>query len=206
VKLHASLKVQNLAWKELYSAEGDLTSAPDSTQRIFSLPGSLFLGSDHLLFVELSLSDPTGKTVSRNFYWVPTTTTTFDWPRTDYTHTPAARHEDLTALAHLPQATVETQAEIVTAGDGREVELHLKNTSGSLAFQIHADVRTAQGELIAPAFWTDNWIELAPGESTTLKAVLPASDTALPTVHVEGWNVAATALTPAVASASHLGK
>ena len=41
-----------------------------------------------------------GKMVSRNFYWVPGTLTTFDWPKTDYTHTPAARHEDLTALAN----------------------------------------------------------------------------------------------------------
>ncbi len=201
-KLHASVKVHNLAWKELYGAEGDLTSAPDSAQRIFSLPGGLFLGSDHLLFVELALADPTGRTVSRNFYWMPTTTTTFDWPRTDYTHTPASRHEDLTALAHLPQAAVQTYAEIETTREGKQVRLHLKNTSDSIAFQIHADVRTAQGELIAPAFWTDNWIELAPGESTTLKAVLPESDAALPTIHVEGWNVAATALTPVLASAS----
>ncbi|HEX4286972.1 MAG TPA: glycosyl hydrolase family 2 [Terracidiphilus sp.] len=200
-KLHASVKVHNLDWKELYAAEADLTSAPDSAQRILALPENLYVGSDHLLFVELSLTDASGKVVSRNFYWVPTTTTTFDWPRTDYTHTPAARHEDLTALAHLTQATVQTHAEIETTNEGRELQLQLKNTSGSLAFQVHADVRTAQGDLIAPIFWSDNWIELAPGDSTTLKAILPDGNAAPPTIHVEGWNIASATLTPTVAAA-----
>ncbi len=73
-KLHASVKVHDLDWKELYATEADLTSAPDSAQRILALPENLYVGSDRLLFVELSLTDASGKVVSHNFYWVPTTT------------------------------------------------------------------------------------------------------------------------------------
>jgi exo-1,4-beta-D-glucosaminidase len=63
--------------------------------------------------------------VSRNFYWVPTTLTTFDWQKTDYTHTPAARHEDLTALTSLPPSKITVRAEIESTPRGRELRLHL---------------------------------------------------------------------------------
>ena len=82
-------------------------AAPDSAQRVFADARAPIRGAERLFFIDLTL-DRRGRarSVSRNFYWVPGTLTTFDWPKTDYTHTPAARHEDLTALANLPQATV----------------------------------------------------------------------------------------------------
>jgi exo-1,4-beta-D-glucosaminidase len=143
--------------------------------------------------------------VSHNFYWVPGTLTAFDWAKTDYTHTPAARHEDLTALAALPQASVQARAEIGNTPRGREIRLHLDNGSAVLAFQLRAAVRTASGGLIAPVFWSDNWIELAPGESSTLTALLPESATETPIVQIEGWNVAAQTITPAAAVAARKG-
>jgi len=63
-------------------------------------------------------------------------------------------------------------------------------------------VRTPSGGLIAPVLWSDNWIELKPGESTTLTAQLPAGDTNTPTVQVDGWNVAPVSLTPTAAVAT----
>ncbi len=110
--LHASVHVYNLAWKELYSAQSPLDAGVDSSQRILSIPESLYSGAERNFFIDLSLADASGKVVSRNFYWIPATLTTFDWSRTDYTHTPAQRHEDLTALTHLPAATITASAEI----------------------------------------------------------------------------------------------
>jgi exo-1,4-beta-D-glucosaminidase len=199
--LRAKVHVYGLSWKELYSADAPVESAPDSAQRVYSLPENLYAGAERVFFIDLSLADSQGKVVSHNFYWVPGTLTTFNWPKTDYTHTPAARYEDLTALANLPAATVQATAEIENTAKGREVRLHLKNSAGGLAFQLHAAVRTASGGLIAPVFWSDNWIELIPGESTTLTAILPESDSAVPQVNIEGWNVAPVTLTPAAAAA-----
>ena len=200
--LHASVQVHGLGWKELYSATTNLDSAADSAQRALVLPQSLFEGAERIFFIDMSLSDASGKVVSRNFYWVPGTLTTFDWQRTDYTHTPAARHEDLTALASLPPAPVKARAEIENTSQGRTVTVHLDNPSGALAFQVHAAVRTANGGLLAPVFWSDNWIELTPGESTTLTALLPEGDSSLPQVQIEGWNIAPITLTPTAAVAS----
>ena len=70
------------------------------------------------------------------------------------------------------------------------------------AEQLRAAVRTSSGGLIAPVLWSDNWIELKPGETTTLTAQLPADDKNTPTVQLDGWNVAPMSLTPTTATAT----
>jgi exo-1,4-beta-D-glucosaminidase len=200
--MHANLHVYSLGWKELYSAQADLESAPDSAQRVFSLPENLYSGAERIFFIDLSLNDATGHLISHNFYWVPGTLTTFNWSQTDFTHTPPARYEDLTELASLPQASVQAHAEVERTARGREIHLYLENHSAALAFQIRAAARTNSGGLIAPVFWSDNWIELIPGESTTLTALLPESETGLPEVQIEGWNVAPLKLTPTTSVAA----
>jgi exo-1,4-beta-D-glucosaminidase len=202
IGLHASVHVHNLAWKELYSTESVVNASDDSTQRVIQIPDGLYAGADRIFFIDLSLTDAAGHEVSRNFYWVPGTLTRFDWERTDYTHTPAERYPDLNALTTLPPATVHSSAEIVTSARGREIHVHLENGSAVLGFQIHAAARTSTGALIAPVFWSDNWIELIPGESATLTALLPQSEAGAPSIQIEGWNVAPVTITPTIAVAA----
>ncbi len=199
--LHASVRVFNLTGKEIYSAQSVVDAAADSAQRVFTIPESLYQGVDRILFVDLTLANASGDEVSRNFYWVPVTLTTFDWQKTDYTHTPAARHEDLTALTHLPPAKLTARAEIENTANGREVRLHLYNSSVELAFQISAAIRTPSGGLIAPVLWSDNWIELIPGESRTLIALLPETLPTDPIVQIEGWNIDSQTIKPTALAA-----
>ncbi len=201
--LRATVHVYGLAWNELYTAQSAVDARPDSAQRVFTVPEKLYAGSEKIFFIDLSLADDKGRVVSHNFYWVPGTLTTFDWEATNYTHTPAARHEDLTALAHIPPAQIDAHAEIENTARGNELHLHLSNRSNALAFQLRAAVRTSSGGLIAPVLWSDNWIELNPGESTTLTAKLPDGDNSTPTVKIDGWNVAPISITPTSAVAAH---
>jgi exo-1,4-beta-D-glucosaminidase len=69
------------------------------------------------------------------------------------------------------------------------------NSSVELAFQISAAIRTPSGGLIAPVFWSDNWIELLPGESRTLTALLPDTASANTIVQISGWNIAPQTIT-----------
>ncbi len=202
--LHASVRVHTLDWKEVYSAERTVDSAPDSTQRIFSIPQNLYAGADRLLFIDLRLLSASGAEVSRNVYWVPATLTTFDWPATDFTHTPALRHEDLNALANLPQAQLKATAELHQTREGREVRVHLENPSAVLAFQVTVAARTPAGGLIAPVLWSDNWVELMPGESITLTGQMLDSVSSTPAVQISGWNVPLKTIDVA-ASAAQLG-
>ncbi len=195
--LHASIRVHGIGWNDLYSTTADVNAGADTAQRIASIPEGLYSGAERIFFIDLTLTDAAGHQLSHNFYWVPGTLTTFDWGRTDYTHTPAERHEDLTALAKLPPAQVESVATIETAAGGRVIHLHLKNSSQALAFQVRAAARTKSGDLIAPVFWSDNWIELTPGEATELTARLPEGAPETPTIYIDGWNVAHASITPA---------
>ncbi len=194
--LHATVHVRNVAWKDLFSAQASIDAAEDSSQIALTIPESLYTDAERTFFIDLSLTDASGKLVSRNFYWVPGTLTSFDWGRTDYTHTPAARHEDLTALSHLPAAKVVAQAAIEKTQSTRTIRLELENPSDALAFQVSAAVRTKTGELIAPVIWSDNWIELAPGEKRELTAVLPESGADDPVVKVDSWNGGSQDVTP----------
>jgi exo-1,4-beta-D-glucosaminidase len=203
--LRASLHVHGLNWKELYSAEATVNAAADSSQRVFLLPDSLISGAERIFFIDLSLTDSAGRPVSRNFYWVPYALTSFDWSRTEYTHTPADRHEDLTALASLPAVHIDATSEIEHISQGSLLRVHLHNTDAALAFQVNAAVRTQSGGLVAPVFWSDNWIELAPGESITLNAQLPEDAPADSTVQIQGWNVAPLTLKPQAATATAQG-
>jgi len=201
--LHASVQVHDLAWKELYRAEAPVDAGEDSSQIVFAIPESLYSGAEKTFFIDLALTDGAGKVVSRNFYWVPGTLTTFDWSRTDYTHTPAARHEDLSALTNLASAKVVAHAEIERTARGRELRLELENSSAALAFQVSAAVRTQSGGLIAPVIWSDNWIELVPGEKRVLTALLPESGADAPTVQIGSWNAGSQTITPKTETGAH---
>jgi len=194
--LHAAVSVHNLDWKPLYSNEANFEAAPDSTQRIFSIPPGTFTGADRILFIDLKLTNDRGEEVSRNFYWVPTTLTSFDYASTDYRYTPAERHENLTALTHLAAATVTAKATVSGKAGARVVTLELENSSPTLAFQLSAATRTAAGDLVAPTVWSDNWISIPPGERRTLRAELPATAPESVVVEISGWNVAEAKLIP----------
>ena len=201
--LHASVSVHNAAWKELYKEEAAVDAGIDSSQIVTTIPESLYSDAERIFFIDLTLTDKAGKVVSRNFYWVPGTLTTFDWGKTDYTHTPASRHEDLTALANLPAAKLVAHAEIEKTARGREVRVELENPSEALAFQVSAAIRTSSGGLIAPVIWSDNWIELVPGEKRVLTALLPESGAEAPTVQIASWNAGAQTIKPTAAATAH---
>jgi len=42
--------------------------------------------------------------------------------------------------------------------------------------------------LIAPVIWSDNWIELVPGEKGVLTAMLPENGADVPVVEIGSWN------------------
>ncbi|MGP8250522.1 MAG: glycoside hydrolase family 2 protein [Terracidiphilus sp.] len=203
--LSANVVVHDIKWKELYHAESTINALADSSQRAFLVPDSLFASGERIFFIDLSLSDASGHLLSRNFYWVPGTLTTFAWDRNEDSHTPPVRYEDLAALTTLPSAAVAAHAEIESGPMGRRITLHLENSSQQLAFQVRAAVRTSTGGLVAPVFWSDNLVEIIPGESETLTALLPDDAPDSPVVDIEGWNIAPATLTPTPGAAALTG-
>jgi exo-1,4-beta-D-glucosaminidase len=186
-RLAVSAKLYDVDLKELFSRESPFTVDADSSQRAISIPDEAFTASSKIYFVDLTLKSESGEIISRNFYWVPATLTTFDWSKTDYTHTPAIQHEDMTELKALPKA--EVKAHLTRGEDGRTIQLRLHNDSKALAFQLAAAARDAHGEDIAPVTWSDNYVELMPGETRVLTATLPSRAPENSVVVLSGWNI-----------------
>lgn len=201
--LRAQVEVHGLPWNALHTAEAAVDAPPDSAQRVLTIPDSLYSGAEKVLLIDLTLSDSARHIVSRNFYWIPSRLSTFDWGHTDHTRTPVAQYEDLTAMAHLPKVQITASAEMEHTASGRTIRLYLRNPSQVLAFQISAAVRTRDGGLVAPVIWSENWVELTPGESETLIAVLPREAPAAIQVQVQGWNITPLSLTPGKAHSVH---
>jgi exo-1,4-beta-D-glucosaminidase len=190
--LQLKVTLYDLHLRQLFSQQLPVTPAADSSLKALTIPEDKFSGASSLQFVELALKNADGEVVSRNFYWVPTKLTEFDWSKTDYTHTPALSHEDLTALRQLPRAEVESSLQVESDG---ALLVRLRNPSRALAFQVSVDAVGADGRDISPMPWSDNYIELMPGETRILTAKPAALETNASVV-VSGWNIPSVTLKP----------
>jgi exo-1,4-beta-D-glucosaminidase len=192
----AEVHLYDLNLKQLFTQQKQIEAAADSSNRVISIPADAFNSGSKVYFADLTLKSAKGETVSHNFYWIPSKPSTFNWAKTDYTHTPDSEHEDMTALLSLPKTTITSRVKITGSPEGRKVELQLQNPSKALAFQVSFAARTKSGDLIAPVFWSDNYIELMPGESRTITAILAKDAPANPDVVLSGWNIPTETLHP----------
>jgi len=96
------------------------------------------------------------------------------------------------ALRQLPKARVESSLEVEADG---ALRVHLHNPSSTLAFQVAVTALGKDGSDISPLPWSDNYIELLPGESRTLLA-RPLNAEPEASIVVSGWNIASTTLKP----------
>lgn len=145
-------------------------------------------------FVKLELRDPAGTLRSQNLYWLSTTP---DIPG------PSGREfgafiaqpkssADFTLLNTLPPVTLETKSAHEAHGGEEWVSATLTNPGPSLAFLVQLAVTKGPGGREAgPSYWDDNYFSLLPGETRTVKAIVPKAELEgkEPTVRVLGWNV-----------------
>ena len=187
--------VYDLDLKELFTQSSSVNAGPDSSVKAIDIPQEVFQTASSTYFIQLELKDAKGTMVSRNFYWVPSKLTEFDWAKTNYTHTPAKTSEDMTALGNLPAAHITATAHT----SGNLIHVRLTNPSTKLAFQITAELKDEHGEKLPRITWSDNYIELMPGEERDLTASIPSGMIAGGgskqveewKVKIEGWNTAA---------------
>ncbi len=161
----------------------------NNSQLAIDIPASAFSSGAQFYFVRLTLGKGDGVTVSRNFYWVPSPLTVFDWAKSTFINTPAKTPAVMTELRKLAPATVD--AKVATEGDSLLV--HLANHSKGLAFQLQVEALDDGGNIIPMLLWNDDFIELMPGDATVLSAGIPASYRGRTMkIKISGWNVAPT--------------
>ena len=122
-------------------------------------------------FLFLKLSDGNDKEVTTNEYFVVTDSDMYDWQKTTWVNTPILAYASYGMLDGLCTKTCELS--VKPAADNT-YEVTVSNPSDKVAFMIGLKAKDQNGELICPAYWSDNYFSLAPGDSRTVTCKTPA--------------------------------
>lgn len=126
-----------------------------------------------VVLVKLELRDSGGQVVSQNFYWL------------------AAETSAYRQLTRMAPANLALSAASQRKGDAVRVvvELQNKGTSAALAIKLTA-ISANDGARVLPAYVSDNYFSLLPGEKRSVEIEYPASTARGETqLAVRGWNL-----------------
>jgi len=188
--LKLTARVFNLDGTQKFSRDATLDAAADSTAKVFELPQIDGLSSAY--FLDLRVTDASGKLVGSNFYWLSTKPETIDWAKSNWYTTPTASYADYTSLAQLPKTKLNVSSRTEKEGVKSITHVTLENPSNSVAFFVRLKVNKGKGgEEILPVVWEDNYVSLLPGEKREITATYRSSElgTAKAEVELKGWNV-----------------
>jgi len=166
-----TVKAFTAANKLLFRKEASLTLGANRVATGLVLdPASL--PTDQLLFLKLELRAD-HSLLSENLYWLP--------PASDTGH----------SLSQLPAAQLKATATEAMVDGETQISVHLTNDGTVAALQSKLTLEErATGALILPAYYSDNYVSLLPGESRDVTVRLPAGTTAAPAkLLLAGWNV-----------------
>lgn len=150
-------------------------SASDHTV-IGSIAEQLNRTPSDVAFVRLVFKDSRGAELVRNFYWLEN----------------PARPAGFTSLDDAPAAAVSVTADADHGRDGLELTVDVENTGEAVALMVHLQVYdTRTGERVLPATFSDNYLNLAGGESSSVRVRLTDEQTRHRTVgvRIDGWKI-----------------
>ena len=147
-------------------------------------------------FIRLQLKDSSGAVVSSNLYWYSTTPDALA-NKSNWYMTATKTYANLTGLNTLATNPGVTALVTRSVAAGTETAtVTLRNTSTTnVAFFVHPEITAGNGgNEVLPVNYSDNYISLWPGESSTITATYQTSDLGgqPPYLRVRGYNVPAT--------------
>jgi hypothetical protein len=166
--------VYSLENKLLLHKEEKKDASADALTDGFQVELSPLLQSEKVVLVSLELRNSSGEVVSRNFYWL------------------GADNASYRRLNRLPAGSIAATAKATRTGETIHVRVELRNTgtTASLANKLTL-LNAADGSRILPAYYSDNYVSLLPGESREIEIEYPAKSAVGPAqVALRGWNLA----------------
>ncbi|MCU1679653.1 MAG: beta-galactosidase [Amycolatopsis sp.] len=128
-------------------------------------------------FARLSLTDSHGAELVRSFYWVEN----------------PSRAKGFASLDDAAPAAVSVDATAQRGRDDLELTVEVENVGDTMALMLHLQVYdTHTGDRILPATFSDNYLNLAPGESSTARVRLSDGQTVRAKdigVRIDGWKI-----------------
>jgi beta-mannosidase len=125
-------------------------------------------------FIKLELNDASGQLLSSNFYWQHVAQDQFE------------------GLMTLPTVTLDAEASARADGDKTVLTVRLQNNTSHVALLSHLQLHQKKsGRRVLPVFYSDNYISLLPGESSTVSIEAATKDLQgdAPLIEVDGYNV-----------------
>jgi exo-1,4-beta-D-glucosaminidase len=180
--------IPDLAQK--YTTSVPVTAVANSSTQVLTIPAVTGLSTSY--FIRLQVKDASGATVSNNLYWYSTTADTFGNKSNWYRTTPK-NYANLTGLNSLPaNPNLNATVSRTISGGQETATITLTNTSSTnLAFFVRPEVTAGNGGAeVVPVTYTDNYLSLWPGESTTVTAVYQTADLGgqAPYLRLRGYN------------------
>ncbi len=169
----ASATVYSLDNKQLLQHSEQKDVAANDVTAAFKLDLAPVMGTNVVL-VKLELKNPSGQVMSDNLYWM------------------APASEFYRQLTRLPAALLGASATSTHAGDTGHIHVKLQNNGTAVALENKLTlVNAADKTRILPAYYSDNYVSLLPGESREIDIEYPAAAAnSEPQVNLRGWSMA----------------
>ena len=174
-----------------YSTQTTLNVPANASTQALTLPA--LTGLSPTYFIRLQLRDSTGGVVSNNVYWQSSSPDVLAGHSTWY-KTAVKSYANLTGLNGLTSNLgVSATASRTISGERQAVTITLRNPSSTnVAFFVRPEVTAGNdGNEVLPVDYSDGYVSLWPGESTTITAAYRTSDLGgqTPFLRVRGYNV-----------------
>ena len=177
-QLSVHAQVFNLSSKLLFERSSTVDAAVNSANNVVRLALEDALTDNPVIFVKLTLTDPTGKQLSQNFYWL------------------AAHDWDYRKLNDMPAVTLQASAVSEIVGNEQHMTVTLTNPSQTSALTTKLTLLDGHdGPRILPAYYSDNYISLLPNEQRTIE-ITYTGDHAHAVVALRGWNITPATVKP----------
>lgn len=170
--LIASVRVTDLTGRELFARAEPVDAKANRATTLPTVPLARLHETAAMLLVTLKLTAKDGAVTSENFYW---------------RGRDAAAHRQLTAMPSV-QLAAKLSPPVIDEDD-RSVSVTLSNPSMTPALNVKLTLRDANGARVLPAFYSDNYVALMPGESRTVIVRSPVAAGQVAAVSLRGWNV-----------------
>ncbi len=167
--------VYSLDNKSLLHHEERKDAAANSATPGFKLELLPLMATDVVL-VKLELHNSAGQLLSDNLYWL------------------GVKSAAYRQLTRLPAANVVASATWSRSGETNRVHVQLQNKGATAALENKLTLMNASDKTrILPAYYSDNYVSLLPGESREIEIEYPASVAkGEPQVNLRGWSTAPT--------------
>ena len=188
--LKAEATIYDLDGTQKYANVANVDVDADGTAKCFTLPGTDGLSDTY--FLKLQLSDAQGRVHSINWYWLSKKADVLNWKKSKWYTTPETSYTDFSALQSLAKTALKVSYATTKGADSTSHDVTISNTGKTVAFQVHLRALKGQrGDDILPVIFSDNYIELAPGESRVIRVTYANKDAegSLPYFLTSAWNL-----------------